>query len=63
MKHKSKKQRNIKASSTQGFVEGLECAKTIITDELKDAIQNGTIVISKGADNLFEIINSIGKVN
>lgn len=27
---------------------------------LKDAIQNGTIVIEKGADKLFEIIQSIG---
>ena len=32
-------------------------------NELKDAIQNNVIVIEKGADKLFEIIQSIGNVN
>lgn len=62
MKYESQKQREIKASNIYGFVEGVECAKENITNELKDAIQNGTIVISKGADKLFEIIDSIDKV-
>ena len=48
---------------TRGFVEGLDCTKEIITNELKDAIQNGTIVIEKGADKLFEIIQSVSNVN
>ncbi len=34
--------------------------KKIITNELKEAIQNGIIVIEKGSDRLFEIINSVG---
>ena len=46
-----------------GFVEGLECTKDIIINELKDAIQNGAIIIEKGADKLFDIIDSVGKVN
>lgn len=45
-----------------GFVEGLECTKEIISNELKDAIQNGTIVIAKGSDKLFDIIDSVGKI-
>lgn len=45
-----------------GFVEGLECTKEIIVNELKDAIQNGIIVIAKGSDELFNIIESVGKI-
>jgi len=61
MKHESRLEREKKTHHTMGFVEGLECTKEIITNELKDSIQNGTIVIQKGADKLFEIIDSVGK--
>ena len=61
-KHESRLERERKSYHTMGFVEGLECTKEIITNELKDAIQNGTIVIVKGSDKLFDIINSVGKV-
>lgn len=62
MKHESRLERERKTQHTMGFVEGLECTKEIISNELKDAIQNGIIVIEKGADKLFEIIDSVGKV-
>ena len=61
-KHESRIERERKSFHTMGFVEGLECTKEIITNELKDAIQNGTIVITKGSDKLFDIIDSVGKV-
>lgn len=63
MKHESRLQRDKQESHTMGFIEGLECTKKIITNELKDSIQNGTIVILKGADKLFEIIDSVGKID
>lgn len=34
--------------------------KKIIINELNNDIQNGEIVIAKGSDRIFEIINSIG---
>lgn len=61
-KHESRLERERKSYHNMGFIEGIECTKEIITDELKDAIQNGTIVIAKGSDNLFNIIASVGKV-
>lgn len=33
-----------------------------ISNELKDAIQNGTIVIERGSEKLFEIIHSVEKM-
>lgn len=60
--HESRLEREKKTAHTMGFVEGLECTKDIIINELKDAIQNGTIIIEKGADKLFDIIDSVGKV-
>ncbi len=62
-KHESRLERERETYKTMGFVEGLNCVKEIITNELKDAIQNGTIVIEKGSDKLFEIIDSVGKLN
>ena len=62
MKHESRLKRECQTYKTIGFVEGLNCTKEIIINELKDAIQNGTIVIEKGSDKLFEIINSVGEV-
>ena len=62
-KHESRLERERQTYKTIGFVEGLDCTKEIITNELKDAIQNGTIVIEKGTDKLFEIIQSVGKTN
>lgn len=59
-KYESRIGRERKASRVMGFVEGVECTKEIITNELKDAIQNGVIVIAKGSDKLFEIINLVG---
>lgn len=60
MGYESRLERERKSNHVTGFVEGLECAKGIIANELKDAIQNGTIVVSKGADKLFDIINRVG---
>ena len=62
-RHESRLTREKKTSQTMGFVEGLECTKEIITKELKDAIQNGTILISKGSDKLFDIIDSVGRID
>jgi len=59
MRHESRLEK--KTHHTMEFVEGIECTKEIITNELKDAIQNGTIVIQKGADKLFKIIDLVGK--
>lgn len=59
-KYESRIEREKKAIHAMGFVEGLECAKKIITNELKDDIKNGVIVITNGTDRLFEIINSAG---
>ena len=59
-KHESRIERERKTKYVIGFVEGVECTKKIITNELKEAIQNGIIVIEKGSDRLFEIINSVG---
>lgn len=50
-----------KVCLAMGLAEGVSCAKELITNQLKDAIQNGTIIISKGADKLFEIIDLVGK--
>lgn len=50
-----------KVCLAMGISEGVACAKELITNQLKDAIQNGTIIISKGADKLFEIIDLVGK--
>lgn len=44
-----------------GFAVGVSEKKGIITNLLKDALQNDEIVISKGSENLFDIINSVGK--
>ncbi len=44
-----------------GFADGVSETKGIITNLLKDALQNDEIVISKGIENLFDIINSVGK--
>lgn len=62
MKQESRLEIERKAQHTMGFVEGLECTKEIITNELEDAIQSGTIVIAKGSEKFFEIIDSVGKV-
>ena len=59
-KYESRMEREKRAIQAIEFVEGLECAKKIIINELNDTIQNGAIVITKGSDRLFEIINSIG---
>ena len=61
-KHESRIERERKSCHTRGFVDGIECTKEIITNELKDAIQNGTIVITKGSDKLFSIIESVGEI-
>lgn len=45
-----------KAKYKEGFADGKKIAVSLIEDALKDAIQNGTIVIEKGADRLFETI-------
>ena len=63
MKCESTAEIDIKARYTIGFVEGLVTAKEIIADELKDAIQNGTIIITKGSERIFEIIDSVGKLS
>lgn len=60
MEYKSRLEQEKHRYKSIGFVEGLNCTKEIIRNELKDAIQNGTIVIEKGSDKLFEIIDSIG---
>lgn len=62
-KHESRLAREKNVSHTMGFVEGIECTKEIITNELIDAIQNGIIIIDKGSDKLFEIINSVGRTD
>ncbi len=59
-KHESRLEREKKTSHRMGFVKGIECTKEIITNELKDAIQNGEIIIAKGSGRLFAIINSVG---
>ena len=41
----------------KGFAEGVNFTKETIANKLKDNIQNGTIVIEKGSDKLFDIIN------
>lgn len=50
-----------KVCLAMGIAEGVACTKELITNQLKDAIQNGTIIISQGTDKLFEIIDSVGK--
>ena len=62
-KHESRLEHERQTYKTIGFVEGINCTKEIIMNELKDAIQNNVIVVEKGADKLFEIIQSIGNVN
>lgn len=59
-KHESRLESERKEKHVMGFVEGVECTKEIITNELKDAIQNRTIIIEKGSEKLFEIIDSVG---
>lgn len=50
------------SSELKGFVEALEITKEIIKNELIDAIQNGTIVIERGNEKLFEIIDNVGRL-
>lgn len=59
-KHESRLEREKNTSHITGFIEGVECTKEIITNKLKRAIMDGTIVITEGSDTLFEIINSVG---
>lgn len=54
---------DLQHSYINGFVEGVFETKEIITDSLKDAIQNNTIVILKGKEKLFDIIDSVGKTD
>lgn len=42
-----------------GFKDGVSSTKEEIQNLLKDAIQNGTIIIQTGASNLFNIIDSV----
>ena len=62
-KQESRLQRERQVHKVRGFIEGIDCTKEIITNELKDAIENGLIVIEKGADKLFEIIQSVGNIS
>ena len=52
-KNESRIEREKKESHVMGFVEGVECTKEIITNKLKEAMQNGIIVITKGSDRLM----------
>ncbi len=61
--HESRLERERNTAHISGFVEGVEATKEIIIKELKDAIQNGTIVIERGADKVFEIVESVGDIN
>ena len=59
-KHKSKIKYEREVCIHKGFAEGVNFTKEIIVNKLKDDIQNGTIVIVKGSDKIFDIINSVG---
>lgn len=61
-KHESRLKREKETSYTTGFVKGVECTKEIITNELKDAIKSRSIIITKGSDRIFKIINSVGNI-
>lgn len=61
-KHESRLERERATFHTMGFVDGLTCTKEIIITNLQQAIENGTIVVTKGKQELFDIIESVGKV-
>ena len=62
-KHESRLELERKSSYLNGFVEGLNGTKEIALREIKEAINSNEIVISKGESVLFDIIESIGKID
>lgn len=44
-----------------GFVDGIDTASAILHIDIQEALADGRIIISKGQDELFRIVDSLVK--